>query len=147
MYSLEKIKDYLKNTNNFNDGYSYIYSCLNERTTNEIKYLPNREEIIIDIFSKEINKIAIKYNNIFHIDHINYIKEANKIKFMVSYLERSSYLLYVKKKPNLLNDIITDAWENAEKAKVKQLISAVCVKNNLPSGNPSWIPKLMNSFI
>jgi hypothetical protein len=145
MYSLEKIKDYLKNTENFMEGYSYIWACLTERQFDNKRYLPNREEKIIDIYSKEINKIAQKYNNIFLIDHTSYNKEAKKMKFMISLLER--YYLINHKKPTLLNDIITDAWENAEKAKVLQLISAVCVKNNLPSGNPSWIPKLMNSFI
>ena len=145
MYSLEKIQEILKNTENFMEGYSYIWSCLTQRSYDNDKFLPNREEKIIDIYSKEINKIALKYNNIFLIDPTSYNKKAIKMKFMISLLER--YYLINHQKPTLLQDIISNAWKNAEKAKIQQLISAVCVTNNLPSGDPSWIPKLMNSFI
>ena len=144
MNILEQIRDHLSNLN-FHEGYRCIYNLLVERSTSN-NYIPNREDILINIFSEEINKIALNYNKINCYDIENYTKDTNKMKNMCNYLQRT-YLTKFENKSNLLNDIIKNAWNKADEVRYLKTAGCISVMKHLPSGNPPVFGKWIGSFM
>lgn len=122
-------------------GYTNIFNLLTMRSP----CYTNNINSIISIFEKECYAKAKKYNNIHIVDKIKYDNDVNMMIHICEYITR--YYLTIHNKPNLLNDIINNSWNKAEKVKNLSMIGYICVQKNLPSGDPCWIAKMIGSNI
>jgi len=121
-------------------GYTNVFNLLTKRNS-----YTNNINLIISMFEKECYAKAKKYNNICIIDRINYNKEVDIMLKICEYITR--YHLSNQGNSKLLNNIIINSWDKAEKIKNLSMIGHICVQYNLPSGDPCWMAKMIGSHI
>jgi hypothetical protein len=123
----------------FINGYTYIYQFMVARGGE------SKAETIINLFTKEIYLKAKRYNNIYIVDKETYDKEANQVLRMCEIIQR--YHLRLHNIPDHLDNIIKNAWENAERIKQLSMIGCISIQYNLPAGDPCWVSKMIGEYV
>jgi hypothetical protein len=139
MTLLQQIQECFKTNKSFVTGYTYIYQFMTERNEE------SNAEKIIDLFSKEVYAKAKKYNNNCTVDKETYDNEANQMMKMCEFIQR--YHLSHHNNKDMLTKIVNDSWDKAEKNKSLSMIGYICIQNDLPSGDPCWMAKMIGEYV
>jgi hypothetical protein len=122
-------------------GYTYIHDFMMMRSFQDYQY-SDKCILIIELLYEYMYQKAEKYNNSMKSDYASYEIDINRLIKMCEVIIR-----YNKDVTDEISDRIPLYWSDAEEVARLNLIGYICVKNNLPGGDPCWIGSMIKDYV